>query len=510
MAKQRQAIGLDIGAQTVKMAYLERVGNSVKILDCKIAEKPVSIKEMLKDISSEVPVVASIEGSNVFIRVFKLPGVAKNKLGKIIAYEAQQQVPFPIDEVVWSYQCLRRVSPEETDVVLVAARAGVVKDLIGALGIEAVDVTPPLIGLNNLLAWNRYEDITDTSGQAVMVLDLGAKTTNLIIIEKDNLWFRTIPIGGEVITQAIGTEYALDYTNAELLKREKGEIILEGEEDADPDRRRMSTCIIKSLTRLASEISRSMEVYSTNFNSLGARRIFTTGGGAGLKNIGEFFSKKFRCDVSGLNIEKGFGTARRDTARFGPALGLGLQGLGLGRIRLSLLPKEQLTKYKWQSRKPYVTAAAGLIIFLGICLSGYNLQMTRIYNAGKNRLSNEMKALDLNKTKLKEIQEDLDKVRHRMDIINGVKTSRSFWLEMILNLEGLLPANTWLTAIDPIEKTMIIAIRGKTAGTYDDIMRFRDSLNNSGFFAQDSAQVISANPPVDGVRDFVIEVKLNV
>lgn len=538
MTKQKIAIGLDVGAQSVKMVRMEIKGDSVCILDYKIrdyaeqAEKFSAIKELLGDIGKDVPIVTSIEGSHVFIRVFKLPGVAKSKLNKIVAYEAQQQVPFPIEEVVWSYQCLRRVSPEETDVALTAVKASVVRDFIGSLGLEPSDIIPPVIGLNNLLSWNRYEGIKDPTGQAVMVLDLGAKTTNVIIVEKENLWFRTIPIGGEAITQAIMSEYDIGFSEAEVLKKSRGQIILEGDVETDPDRRRMSTCIIRALTRLCSEIYRSIEVYSSNFNSLGPRKIFITGGGAELGNIGDFFNKKFRVDVDILKTPQKFNLSpdidksrfSKDATRLETAFGLALQGLGYGKIRLSLLPGEIIKKYKWMNLQPYITTVSGLAIFLGICFSGYNMQIANIYKTNINKLQNEIRAVDFNKSKIIKAQKDLDIVRNRLDRISELSTSRRFWLEVLLELEGLTPANIWLTGIEPVQEEEefqpesiysaggIIGLRflGKTTGAYQDIMAFRDALSNSGYFVKDTGNVISASPPLNGVRDFVIEIKAKV
>lgn len=552
MAKSREAIGLDIGAQTIKMVRLEAVGDSVYILDCKIREylmpegKLDAVREVLKDfISNKIPIVVSVEGSSVFIRVFKLPGVTKGKLNKIVAYEAQQQVPFPIEEVVWTYQCLRRVSPEETDVALAAVKKSVVVDFLGILAVDIADIVPPVIGLNNLLSWIRYEDIKDPTGQAVMVLDLGARTTNVIIIEKQNLWFRIIPIGGEVITQAVSDEYGISFSEAELLKKEKGEIILDDRMEPNLERKRISTCIIKSLTRLTSEISRSIEVYSSNFNSLGPRKAFITGGFSNLRNIGNFFNKKFRVDVYNLNIGKKFNIQDNvkkekflhDIGRFGAALGLALQGLGLGKtlarkgwVMLSLLPKEILQKYKWLNRQAYLTAVSGLLVFLGACFSLYNLQITNIYKANVSRLQGEQKAVDFHKKQLIDIKKEFDSVIYRMDKINEIRFGLTFWLDVLLELERLLPDNVWLAGIGPVspeegfeehksQKSLYIdyaggaidlKIDGKTTGTYQDIMTLADALNNSRYFLYNSSIIISANPPVDGVRDFLINVKAKV
>lgn len=562
MAKKRLAIGLDVGANSVKMVCLEAKGRSVDVLDYKIKEyipqdreaaaknenfngaRLAAVGEILKDIESIkkahkkiIPVVVSMEGASVFIRVFKLPGVAKSKLARIVAYEAQQQVPFPIEEVVWSYQCLRRVSPEETDIVLAAARKNIIRDFLNSLGIDVADLVPPVIGLYNLISMSDYGNVKESEGGASAVLDIGAKTTNVIIVEKQNLWFRTIPIGGDVVTQAISQEYGISYSEAELLKKEKGDILLDGETEPDVERKRMSTCIIKALTRLTNEISRSIEVYSSNFNSLGPRKILITGGGSGLKNIGDFFGKKFRIDAASLQIDKNFGIADSlkgkdfsgDSQRLGTSLGLAFQGLGFGKVVLSLLPKEILQKYRWINRQTYITVVSGFLIFLGVCFSGYNKQMAGIYRADIKRIENERRAMDFNKKQIMNIQKEQDSGRYRMDIINKIKYARVFWLDMLLELEGLLPGNVWLAGIEPAQKEektkeksaiafsnayyaggiIELTLFGKTTGTYQDVITFRDALNNSKYFVRDSAQVVSANPPVNGVRDFLVKVKVS-
>lgn len=527
MAKQRVAIGLDVGAGAIKMVQIEANRDSVSVLNYKIrdytkqTEKFDAIKELLKGVKKGIPIVASIEGSSVFIRVFKLPGVTKAKLNKIITYEAQQQVPFPIEEVTWSYQCLRKVSPEETDVALTAVKTSIVKDFIGLLGLEPIDIIPPVVGLNNFLDWNRYEGIKDPTGQAVMVLDLGAKTTNVIIIEKEALWFRSIPIGGEAITQAIMGEYGIGFSDAEVLKKQKGRIILEDDVETSQDSKRLSTCIIRALTRLCSEISRSIEVYSSNFNSLGPIKIFITGGGARLGNIGAFFSKKFRIDVVTLQIPQNFSLLpnmdksvfSKDAGQLGTALGLALQAVRHGRVILSLLPQVIIKRRKWLYLQPYLTAISGLLIFLGICFSGYNMLVSNIYRANINRLQAEINAIDFNRTRIVNIQRSLDTVKDRMDRISELNNKGRFWLEMLLELETLIPNNVWLTGIEPVEKgegAITIRFSGRTTGTYQDVMAFRDALNNSGYFVKDSGNVTSATPPVDGVRDFMIEIKANM
>jgi type IV pilus assembly protein PilM len=552
MAKNKEAVGLDIGSHSIKIVHLAQNGDGLEIKNYKIVDiqspedKFSAIKDALKILQlpqKDVPLVVSVEGVNVFIRVFKLPGVAANKLAKIVQYEAQQQLPFPIDEVAWSYQSLRKVTPEETDVLLCAVKNSIANETLQNIGQDVTNIIPSIVGLNSFLNWNKYESIRTGSDDSVMVLDVGAKTVNVIISEKNSLWFRTIPIGAEVITQGLSNEYGIDISSAEVFKIEKGEILMDGEEDGDADKKRISMSIIKSLTRLTGEISRSIEVYSSNFNSLGPKKIFITGGGAYLKNIANFFNKKFRVETSILRNIKNLSVSgslnkekwNKDILKMYAAIGLAVHGLE-SKFDLTLLPKEIIKQKTLKGFQSYITAAVSMFIFLGICLSAYNFQVERIYKANINKIESEIKSVDGNKLQLMNIQKKLDSVKTTIDIFDNLKNARKFWLEMLLEVENILPQNVWLEKVQTSlseqdsknkknEKetknqikdysrytagTIDIKIAGKTTGTYQDIVVFNDLLNKSVYFINGSGKVASANPPEGGVRDFVIEIRANV
>lgn len=562
MARERIAIGLDVGAQSVKMVCLGLAGKNIRMLNYKVKEflpqgkdKANFIDEIIKEYKmaygqgaaggllknrQKPSLVMAGRGEQVFIRVFKLPGVAKSKLTKIIAYEAQQQVPFPIEDVVWDYQCLRLVSPEETDVVLCAVKKSAVEEFLGGFAGSVTSVVPPVIGLCNLICRQGCENMEAGTGQAVMVLDLGARTTGVIIKEKEALWFRTIPTGGAAITQAISREYGISFSESEKLKKEKGLILLDSVPGhGSTEDKRMSACIIKALTRLIGEISRSAGVYSSSFNSLGPRKIFITGGGSRLRNIKDFFNKKFRMET--VDLKPGSfiknpdpAETRKITANFpllGTAAGLAIQALGAGRVNLNIIPRELVRQRKLVKSRAYLMVIAGLIIFMEAGVAAYNFQVANIYEAGIRKMKSENRAVEINKRNLLKIQQEMDETRTRVDLVNNVSEARNFWLQLLLELEELIPGNVWLVSIesggetvskktagidsvsryrDLVKPKIVLKISGKTTGTYNDVVSFTDGLNDSGYFVSNSARVVSANPPIDGVRDFSIEAETRV
>jgi len=534
MARQRQAIGVDIGLNGLKMVWLGQGGDYIKLIDYRIIdynqqdmfkEKPYQeIFSFLSAVNPEhtIPLIVSVQGDQVFTRVFKLPAVGRSKLAKIVGYEAQQQVPFPIEDVVWSYKCLQKLSPDESDVVLVAVKKDVVNTFLDSFkkaGIMPDDVTAPIIGLHQFLNYS-----ISIQKQAVLILDIGAKTTNIIITEGRNRWFRIVPIAGDDITRDIASEFNLSFSDAEILKKEKGDVGLDSTAE-----KRISSCILKSIIRLTGEITRSIDVYCSSFNSLGIKHIFITGGTSQLRNIGQFLTKKFRIETKELDTSKTFrigsgikkGLLERDASRLAVSSGLALQGLGRPGLRLSLLPKREARKGQWNKRRAYTITFTLLLLFLGFSFSEYNIQISNIYRMGIQKSKSEKKALDFNKKELKRIEKGLNIVKEKLDSAAEAVYSRTLWTDMLLGLERIIPKDVWLTRIE-LKKSkkgtnyadtadgIALEIYGQTTGTYEQVVAFRDTLNNSSYFLKGSATVISANPPEKGVRDFVIDVKMKV
>src|SRR5437773_10645141 len=123
----------------------------------------------------------AVSGQSVFARFVKLPSVGEEKIEKIISFEAQQNVPFPIDEVVWDYQLVGGGTDEQLQVVLVAIKSDLLEGINAA--VEAAGLRPMVIGVANMALYNafryNYSDVTAAS----LVLDIGARTTNLLFIE---------------------------------------------------------------------------------------------------------------------------------------------------------------------------------------------------------------------------------------------------------------------------------------------------------------------------------------
>src|SRR5207253_5688518 len=157
---------------------------------------------------------------SVFARFVKLPAVEEEKVERIIVFEAQQNVPFPIDEVVWDYQLIAGGGDEQVQVVLVAIKTDLLDEINNAVeetGLRTAIVDVAAMALYNAFRYN-YAGLSGCS----LLVDIGARTTNLLFVEPQKIFTRSIPVGGSSITAAIAKEFNEPFAAAEFRKKRDG------------------------------------------------------------------------------------------------------------------------------------------------------------------------------------------------------------------------------------------------------------------------------------------------
>jgi len=159
-------LALDIGASTIKVGEFQVAkGQGLRLTNFNYAELGIdpeheenrkalivsTVRNVLRERNIKAKnVVFSVSGQSVFTRFVKLPPVDESKVAQIIQYEAQQNVPFPLEEVVWDYQILGSTASGEYEVLLVAIKADIVEGLFrvteqAGLSLQITDVSPAAI-----------------------------------------------------------------------------------------------------------------------------------------------------------------------------------------------------------------------------------------------------------------------------------------------------------------------------------------------------------------------------
>src|SRR6185436_19100816 len=219
-------------------------------------------------------------GFHVFSKFVKLPPVDTSKVTQIIQYEAQQNVPYPLEETVWDYQIMGATASGEMEVLLVAIKADVVETMFrtceaAGLRLQLVDVSPA--ALCNSFRFN-YGDLEGCT----MLLDIGAKTSNILFFEKGKVFARSINIGANSITQDFAAEAKMPFAKAEEIKITKGSVSLGGAyaEPEDPQEAAISKIARQVLTRLHIQVNQTIQFYRSQQGGSAPQRLFLAGGGS--------------------------------------------------------------------------------------------------------------------------------------------------------------------------------------------------------------------------------------
>ena len=204
------------------------------------------------------PLVVSLNGQSVFPRFAKFPAVAADKLEELVRYEVEQNVPFPIDEIVCDHQFTGMTPEGEKAAMIVAAKLDQVRAVTDA--VTAAGLSPQIVDVSPMAIYNAFRWSNPGAAGCSVILDIGSRTTSLILVEDEKIYTRSIPVAGNTITKDIAQTFGCSLEEAEQLKLERGYVSLGGvTEDADEVTDRVSKIIRTVLTRLHAEISRSSE-----------------------------------------------------------------------------------------------------------------------------------------------------------------------------------------------------------------------------------------------------------
>jgi len=387
MVKSKDVIGIDLGSNCIKVVELKesKAGltlNQAGLVTLKTdpASTPAQkgqllAKKLAKLLSSlnikGASIVTSVPGQSVLIRLIKLPPVPESKIEQVIKYEAQQQIPFSLDEVVWDYYLLKRKKILEMEVLLVAIKIDLIQDvqkkLTSHLPADIVDVSP--LAFYNCVRYN--QDYLDGE-RGVALIDIGAESTDIAIFKRENVWTRSFPIGGNNFTQALQKEFGLSYHEAERIK--KGG--LEGYPQEE-----VRKVIRPIMEDLIVEIQHAIGYYRSQVEGLTIGEVILAGGSSQLATLKGFFATSLGLEVKIVNcfkrikkkpdaaifVEDKWDSLDAHQHLFAVAAGLALRGKVKCAVEINLLSQELLKRKARHKKNEYTffTIIAFLIILSG-------------------------------------------------------------------------------------------------------------------------------------------------
>src|SRR6266446_6688940 len=310
MASSDRILALNLGTQTISLAEFQESSSGglvlVRFKQLEILGDPGADATRNAQSKLQIQQIVSATGIRnrtvnyaiashvVFTRPVRLPAVGDaTQVEQIVGFEAQQNVPYPIDQVVWDWQVLDPGSGGEVEVILAAIKSDFLDEINDS--VQSAGLAPNVVEIAPLALYNalRY-NYSDATGCTILV-DIGSRTTNLLFCETGKIFPRRLNIGGSTITTAIAKDFGISFAEADVRKVKDGFVSLGGTyaEPDDAEIARISKIIRNQMTRLHQEIARSITFYRSEHGGAQPGRILLAGGTASLPYVREFFQEKF-------------------------------------------------------------------------------------------------------------------------------------------------------------------------------------------------------------------------
>ena len=489
MAAPAHLVTLNIGSQTIGLAEFRVIHGRLVLLNYRFRETQLDpatgerreahdalhetaavLREMMHEMHIHVADVNyAVAAQSVFVRFVKLPALDAEKIDKIIAFEAQQNVPFPIDQVVWDYQLVGGGMGEQIQVVIVAIKRDLLDEInntVEETGLRTRILDVASMGLYNAFCYN----YTDLKGCSLLV-DIGARTTNILLIEAGRIFSRSLPIGSSAITAAIAKEFGESFAAAETRKNKDAFVALGGAaEPDDANIGRLSKIVRSTMTRLHAELMRSITHYRAQQQGDRPSRIFLCGGGAGMPNMREFFHEKFELPVEFFNPLQNVSVSEStpDTTRsahlLGELVGLALRSVTICPMKLNLLPANVVLRQDLEKRRPFFIAVAACIL---LALLGWSAYYTRAAQVAQQTAQTMRQKND----SMHGTEAQLDKLKKQITALDNIATplitavnDRNFWPQILEDLNARLPeADIWITELAATSGGKLLGVPEKRA-----------------------------------------------
>jgi len=454
-----------------------------------------------------------LPGHHILGKFLKIPTIEESKRAKIVQFEAQQNIPYPLSEVVWDYGIVAEQGLD-LELMLAAAKLELVQGACEALsfrGLNVTSVTPSSVAVARCFRYN-YPEVTG----GVLVADIGARSTNLIFLDSARCFIRSIPLAGNSITQAIAEELKLDFTHSETTKVQ----VLNGDSGLPPQsptRIAVQTAVNGFIAKLHLEVTRSIVNYRRQSGAEQPTTIYLTGGGSALSGLAEQLQERLKVEVVILDplrkVQISSDAAQaKDVASLLAGL-IGLAAPAAGRKSINLLPPGMVAKLAFKKRQPLLILAAALIAISQIPPL---IQSTRYLSAARAQLDAVKEAvlpLQVRQDRITQNLANLEAAKGEISAIQSLAESKNNWINFFSDLQQRLfkVEDVWLDNLQVIRASSADAQAGGTGlfGTLEPTPATGDaSIEKPLLRLKLSGRLVDRNNPVSRVSpDSMIRIK---
>jgi len=531
MARGTYVWGIDIGKCALK-ALRCRVSADPRKLEavaCEYIEYPMiltqpeadpvelvqaALEELISrnDLTGDA-VAVSVPGNQGLSKFIKLPPVESKKIPDIVKYEARQQIPFPLEQVVWRWQRLAGGMEEsgfvlDAEVALFAMkREQVFKALAplmqAGIHVDVLQLAP--IAIANVAMFDQLPDPAtldpDQPAPSIALVSVGVDSTDLVVTNGRRIWQRSIPSGGSNFTKALVQGMKLTFSRAENLKRNavKAE-----------DPKAVFKMMKPVFNEFAAELQRSLNYFTGTDRTATISKVLLLGNATKLRGLTDFVGQQLQLDVQRLDKFNGLEGAavlanpafREHQLAFGTAYGLALQAAGVAAIRTNLLPDEIVLDRIIESKKPWAVGAlvgllvAALINFFAM-FAAWTAYAPEIYAAAFGKAEAVKKQSAAATAEISQVREQQAASIAQQQWLAKVQNQRFEAIDMMRAVQSLLPRDEAGQVVENLADRRELHIERMDCQYFPDLAVWFTGLQQqwAETHIADDAATDSATPP---------------
>ena len=397
-----------------------------------------------------------IPGNLVLTRTINIPHIEESKRAQIIAFEAQQNLPYSLSEVVWDSQV---VSDDgvETEVLFIAAKSNTIQQLCDSMLAAGFQVEK--ISAATVLDYNALQLAYPEMNDNVLMINIGARSTNLLFRNSEGFFVRNIQLGGNTLTQNIADSLGRSFTRAEQIKQ----TFFSEDIHSDDDNRvkLLNSCGEAFMRRMSQEVTLSVVNYKRQNKDSAPKRILLNGRGSLLKGLPEQLAKTQKIEVDvfyplqNVSIE-GSVDIKQNTLvlQTSEIIGEACRELIAKPAGVNLLPEAIQKEIEFSKKKPALLAAAALLALTMVP----PFLSYRIANAGYSdnveMMQNGIRPLISKQTEIRSYREKSETISQSIQHLETLVNSRSNWVRFFADLQKSLhqAEDVWLDQLNVLRE----------------------------------------------------------
>ena len=304
-------------------------------------------------------------------KTIKIPHVDASRRNEVIAFEAEKNIPYKIDEVTWDYQIISD-DGVESEIFLASMKSSVADEFCAVL--TSVGIVPEKIEAGSILDYNawKYCGLDPDS----IILNVGARFSNMLVARNDGLFARSIPVGGNALTQSIGDSMGLSFDVAEDLKRKffRDHEDVEMSSTAASAAEHFNANARSVMQRIGLELKRSVLNYRRTGRVATPSKIYLTGRGSSLTGLAEYLAEDQKMNVEFFNPLSNVAVSgsvnqallSACTPLMGEVVGEAVTMLMADAMSVNLLPKHIVEETEFAGKRPLMILSAAILALAAV------------------------------------------------------------------------------------------------------------------------------------------------